>query len=63
MNNHGRSQTCRSFQNLRPANLHTHCPLQGDINEVNKTAHTIKARLEKLDADNAKALRQTVRGE
>jgi hypothetical protein len=35
------------------------CPrAQGDINEVSKIAHTIKARLERLDGDNAKALRQ-----
>lgn len=32
--------------------------MQADINEVNKTAHTIKARLEALDKDNAKALKQ-----
>ena len=37
------------------------CPhAQGDINEVSKIAHTIKARLERLDGDNAKALRQQV---
>lgn len=35
--------------------------MQGDINQVNKIAHTIKARLEKLDGDNAKALNQKVR--
>lgn len=39
--------------------LHSAC-LQADINEVNKIAHTIKARLEKLDGDNAKALKQPV---
>lgn len=33
---------------------------QGDINEVNKIAHTIKARLERLDGDNAKAQKQQV---
>ena len=34
---------------------------QADINEVNKTAHTIKARLEALDNANKKAITQPVR--
>ena len=34
--------------------------LQADINEVSKTAHTIKARLEALDNANKKALTQPV---
>ncbi len=34
---------------------------QADINEVNKTAHTIKSRLEALDNANKKAITQPVR--
>ena len=34
--------------------------VQADINEVNKTAHTIKTRLEALDLANKKAITQPV---
>ncbi len=39
---------------------HSNMHGQADINEVNKTAHTIKARLEALDNANKKAITQPV---
>ncbi len=50
-----------SAQQVVPRAEHSAVLVQADINEVNKTAHTIKSRLEALDNANKKAITQPVR--
>ena len=56
-----RSKLGRTWHLVRGAETHCRADMQADINEVNKTAHTIKSRLEALDNANKKAITQPVR--